>query len=73
MSVGLARATDAVCRAECGECEWTHSRRLDDGETLSAETNREIVESVARHHAHFKCPESDDVADVNVTLDARSG
>ncbi|ELZ05765.1 hypothetical protein [Natrialba aegyptia] len=71
MSLGLSSTTDAVCRAECADCDWTHDRALDAGDDLDAEDNCEIVERVARHHAHKKCEGVDDVADVTVAVDAR--
>lgn len=74
MSAGLM-AGEAICRAECEECDWVLERALDENPELDAETNKEIVERVARNHA-YKCRAEgedrwgDEPAAVDVRIDA---
>ncbi|OLZ39095.1 hypothetical protein A6E15_19215 [Natrinema saccharevitans] len=69
-------ATDAVVRADCEACPWTHERALTAGDDLSAEDNQEIAARLARAHEH-RCPESGEewaaTVAVDVAIDATGG
>lgn len=56
---GAVLKPDGVVRADCEHCGTICERSFTDGDDLSIDDNKEIVERTKRHHEH-KCPEGSD-------------